>query len=385
MGRKGQALMWSDRDGAISTERKAESQKGLFRWATGKHWDRELRGARVPTAALYCRGQLRGVGLQETQILALTTSDLRPLPSFSGPQFPHRIHPGGDFFSCTTLAQAGMEGTGQCPDPSPPTLLLCPLPSVPPRSATPTPPGPYLRRAPRRAGRPPSRAPRWGRQERDGVLGCPGGRGSPASGRPCGPGGRGSPGPRGAVAAAAARAAGAVLGGGAAWCPASGRHSRSQSPAWARRRGGRFKGPAAGIRPAPPGGRERGKHAQGHKESSPRIPAAQAECLGGAGQRRDAQTPPAPALRRGRASAEWARPTPPGPALLLSKPWPVRGRSPPDPPLLLLPLPGLTPGRLWPVPGSQRGGLRSAFPLRPALAASRFHPAPHNTFLSPAK
>lgn len=169
--------------------------------------------------------------------------------------------------------------------------------------------------------------------------------------------------------------------------PASGRHSLSQSPAWARRRGGRFKGPAAGIRPAPPGGRERGKHAQGHKESAPRIPAAQAECLGGAGQRRDAQTPPAPALRRGWASAEWARPTPPGPALLLSKPWSGLSGAAARPTLhsCSYPMPGLTPGRLSPVPGSQRGGLGSAFPLRPALTASRFHPAPHNTFLSPAK
>lgn len=50
--------------------------------------------------------------------------------------------------------------------------------------------------------------------------------------------------------------------------------------------------------------------AQGRKEPAPRIPAAQTECLGRAGQRRGART--APALPC--AAAGWARPAPPGPA-----------------------------------------------------------------------
>lgn len=61
--------------------------------------------------------------------------------------------------------------------------------------------------------------------------------------------------------------------------------------------------------------------AQGRKEPAPRIPAAQTECLGRAGQRRGART--APALPC--AAAGWARPAPPGPAPLLSGPW--RGPS----------------------------------------------------------
>lgn len=59
-----------------------------------------------------------------------------------------------------------MEGTGQRPDPSPPTLLLCPLPGVPPRCATPTPPGSTC------AARPAGQAgPRVGRPGGDGRSG----------------------------------------------------------------------------------------------------------------------------------------------------------------------------------------------------------------------
>lgn len=262
-------------------------------------------------------------GLQETQILALTSSDLKHLPSFSGPVSPWDSS--GRVVFLPYHDGSGCDGRGSSapgsPAPHPPSLL--PAGCLP--GAPRPPPGPYLCCGPRRAGRPRSRARRWGRREPDGALGCPGGRGSPASGRPGGPRGRGWRGPRGAAAAAAAaRAAGAVPGGGAPWCPASGRRSLARSRAGA----ADLKVPRPGPAPPRPGPRA-WEPRPGPQGPASRIPAARcpdparprpAPWLGGLHRR--------PLARRGLAGAA-ARPT----LHSCSSPYPAR-----------------PPGRLWPVP-----------------------------------